>query len=147
MYTLWMYNADDLMEINGRYVLPAIARWSLDGKGGFSSISIDRSTSPNTLIGINYSITGQAYVQSFELAPDGRPAANSGSTGRAWCCGTGTAARPRRSTAPARWPFPGRNFQGVAKDGSYLFANSSGLAIPGRAARRSTSWSWSRTGR
>ena len=40
--SLWMYNADDLMEINGRYVLPAVARWGVKGVGGFSSIGIDR---------------------------------------------------------------------------------------------------------
>ena len=32
--SLWMYNADDLMEIDGRYVLPAVARWSATGESG-----------------------------------------------------------------------------------------------------------------
>ena len=36
--SLWMYNADDLMEIDGRYVLPAVARWRVKGAGGLSSI-------------------------------------------------------------------------------------------------------------
>ena len=38
---LWMYNADDLMEIDGRFVLPAVAHWRARGTGGFSSISVD----------------------------------------------------------------------------------------------------------
>jgi hypothetical protein len=55
-----MYNADDILEIDGHFVLPAIARWDVEGHGGLSSISLDRSTIPNRLTGINYSKRGEA---------------------------------------------------------------------------------------
>ena len=74
---LWMYNADDILEINGRFVLPAVARWTVHGSGGLSSISIDRSVTPNQLKGINYTKNGQAYIQSFDLAENGMLAQNS----------------------------------------------------------------------
>ena len=70
--SLWMYNADDLMEINGRYVLPAVARWGVKGVGGFSSIGIDRTTKPTTLTAINYTQTGTAWSQSFDLDAAGQ---------------------------------------------------------------------------
>ena len=57
---LWMYNADDLVEISGRLVLPAMARWTAHGPGGLSSISLDRSAKPHQLKAINYSRKGQA---------------------------------------------------------------------------------------
>ena len=67
-----MYNADDLLEIDGQFVLPAVARWSVKGDGGLSSIGIDRSARPATLTGINYSQTGPAWAHTFALGPDGR---------------------------------------------------------------------------
>ena len=42
--SLWVYNVDDLMIVSGRYVLPAVARWKVQGVGGLSSLTVDRST-------------------------------------------------------------------------------------------------------
>ena len=48
---LFMFNADDILKIRGRYVLPAVARWTVHGHGGLSSMSIDRSASRDQLRG------------------------------------------------------------------------------------------------
>ena len=127
--TLWMYNADDLMEIDGRYVLPAVARWSVKGDGGLSSIGIDRSTSPTTLTGINYSQNGTAWSHSFQLDRDGR--VQHGATEAEHelnllaTFGPGpTSVRSTRSAV-----VPGTNFQGIGTSGPYRFVNSSSLKV------------------
>ena len=68
---LFMFNADDILKIRGRYVLPAVARWTVHGHGGLSSISIDRSASRDQLRGINYTKSGPTYIQTFKLAKSG----------------------------------------------------------------------------
>jgi hypothetical protein len=130
--SLWMYNADDLMEIDGRFVLPAVARWTVSGTGGLSSIGLDRSTRPASLTAINYSETGTAWSQTIALGADGRVRN-----------GTRTAGSPLRLTS-AYGPVPatvvstrsrvveGTNFQGIGTSGRYRLVNSSSLMLDGR---------------
>lgn len=130
--SLWMYNADDLMEIDGRYVLPAVAHWSVKGAGGLSSIGIDRSTSPTSLIGINYTERGTGWAQTFELDADGRPRPGATEAEHELTLvssfGPGPAVvRSTRSTV-----VPGTNFQGIGTSGPYRFVNSSSLLLDGR---------------
>ncbi|HEY5981538.1 MAG TPA: hypothetical protein VIT41_18080 [Microlunatus sp.] len=130
--SLWMFNADDLMEIDGRFVLPAVARWSVQGRGGLSSIGVDRSTRPATLTGINYSETGTAWSHSFTLTADGR-VRNGATTGEHQLdlirgFGPGSAAiRSSRSAV-----VQGTNFQGIGASGPYRFVNSSSLMLDGK---------------
>jgi len=129
---LFMFNADDIMKIDGRYVLPAVARWTVSGHGGLSSISIDRSTTPDRLRSINYTTSGQAYMQSFELAADGSLVANGRRTARDLVLTNrfGQQGPPVHSISSV--VVPGGSFQGVAGAGSFGFANSSSLRINGR---------------
>ncbi len=126
---LWMYNADDLLEVSGRFVLPAVAHWSVHGRGGLSSISLDRSVTPSELKGINYSREGQAYVHSFPLANNGllqsRGARKSG--GLLLKNRFGEKGRQVHSARSLR--IAGTSYQGVASAGRYTFANSSGLRL------------------
>lgn len=131
--TLWMYNADDILRINGRFVLPAVARWSVEGTGGLSSISIDRSTSPSQLTAINYSKDVRATVQSFDLDADGGLAVDSerspgGLTLRNRYGQSGRTVHSARSAV-----VEGSSFQGVATVGKHTLVNSSALRINGRA--------------
>ena len=130
--TLWMYNADDLMEIDGRYVLPAVARWSVTGTGGLSSIGIDRSTSPTTLTGINYNQNGTAWSQSFELDADGRLVRGSSTAKLELNLNSTFGPGPSliRSTRSA--VIPGTNFQGIGVTGPYRMVNSSSLLVDGK---------------
>lgn len=130
---LWMYNADDLMRIDGRYVLPAVARWSVRGAGGgLSSLGVDRAAGTATLTSVNYTETGTAWTQSLPLDETGRlrpsstPAANDLVLTRTFGPGPATV-RSRRPT-----PVPGTNFQGVGAASGYRFLNSSSLMLDGR---------------
>lgn len=129
---LWMYNADDIVKIRGHYVLPAIARWTVHGRGGLSSISIDRSTSPARLTGINYSKSGQAYIQSFELDANGLLAPNSRRADHDLYVTNKFGDRHRTVHSTSSLVVRGSSFQGVASSGAYGFANSSALHISGR---------------
>jgi hypothetical protein len=129
---LWMYNADDLVQVRGHYVLPAVARWTVHGRGGLSSISIDRSSTPSRLTGINYTKGGQAYIQSFQLASNGLLASKAPrATHDLWLKNSygehGRVVHSARSLAVS-----GSSFQGVATIGPYGFANSSALNLGGR---------------
>lgn len=128
--TLWMYNADDIVEIDGRFVLPAVARWSVHGQGGLSSISLDRSVSPNQLTGINYTRYGQAYVQRFDLAKDGLLAPRDARAEGDLVVRNefGEPGRVVRSVSSRA--IPGTSYQGVGAIGRYTLANSSGLRTP-----------------
>jgi hypothetical protein len=134
---LWMYNADDLMVISGHVVLPAVAHWTVHGRGGLSSISLDLSSRPHQLIGINYSRKGRAYLSSFPLARsgllDGRGAGRTraGLTLRNQFGEGGRVVRSARSSH-----IPGTSYQGVASAGPYTFANSSGLRMRSRPGER-----------
>jgi hypothetical protein len=130
--TLWMYNADDLMEIDGRYVLPAVARWSVKGEGGFSSIGIDRSSHPTTLTGINYNQNGTAWSQSFELDADGR--LQHGATRAKHELNLTSTFGPGPATVRSTKSsvVPGSNFQGIGTSGPYRFVNSSSLKVNGK---------------
>ncbi|GAA3698007.1 hypothetical protein GCM10022204_12800 [Microlunatus aurantiacus] len=129
---LWMYNADDLMEIDGHFVLPAVAHWRARGTGGFSSISVDPTTSPRTLTAINFTQTQTSWAQTFQLDRAGR-------------LRTGAAAADRPLSLVGRYgPSPagirssrsrivtGSNFQGIGSFGPYGLVNSSSLKIDGR---------------
>lgn len=132
---LWMYNADDILKINGHYVLPAVARWTVHGRGGLSSISIDRSVTPNQLKGINYTKNGQAYIQSFNLAENGLLAANNSRTAHDMYLRSRFGDQGRVVHSVRSLLIPGANYQGVASAGAYSFANSSALRT-GRSARK-----------
>lgn len=130
---LWMYNADDLMRIGGRYVLPAVARWSVRGEGGgLSSLGISRSGGSTVLTSINYSQTGRAWSQTFPLDAQGRLQRTSTAAAHDLVLtssfGPGPASLRSRGTAAV----PGTNFQGIGRSGHYRIANSSSLMLDGR---------------
>ena len=129
---LFMFNADDIMKIRGQFVLPAVARWTVSGHGGLSSISLDRSTTPDRLRSINYTKSGQAYMQSFELAADGSLAANSRSTDHDLVLTNRFGQRGPAVHSVSSVVVPGGSYQGVAGAGAFGFANSSSLRINGR---------------
>ncbi len=124
---LWMYNADDILRIRGRFVLPAVSGWSVSGSGGLSSISIDRSTTPSQLTAINYSKDDRAYIQNFDLETDGRLAANSDQSRHSLSLRNmfGQGGRVVRSADSD--VLDGSSFQGVATIGDFSLANSSAL--------------------
>ena len=130
--SLWLYNVDDLMIINGRYVLPAVARWKVQGVGGLSSLAVDRSASPARLTGISYSETGTAWSQSFALDAAGlvrrgaRRAEHELNLIRAYGP-VPAAVRSITSTS-----VPGTNYQGIGTAGRYRIVNSSSLMLDGR---------------
>lgn len=126
---LWMYNADDLLKVSGRFVLPAVAHWKVSGAGGLSSISLDRSARPAQLRGINYSTRGQAYVSSFALADDGLLRPNRRRTPHDLILANDFGQPGRVVHSASSRLIAGTNFQGVATAGRYTFANSSGLAL------------------
>jgi hypothetical protein len=130
---LFMFNADDILKIRGRYVLPAVARWTVHGSGGLSSISIDRSASRDWLRGVNYTKIGPAYVQSFKLAKSGLLARSRGRASHDLAVRNrwGQRGRVVRSVSSSR--IPGTSYQGVGSTGRYSFANSSA-----RKTRRGT---------
>ena len=130
---LWMYNADDILKIRGHYVLPAVARWTVHGSGGLSSISIDRSTTPSRLTGINYSKGGRAYLQSFDLDANGLLVASSKRAAHDLYVRNKFGEHRRVVHSTSSMIVPGSSFQGVASMGAYKFANSSALHISGRA--------------
>lgn len=133
---LWMYNADDILEIDGRFVLPAIARWSVHGNGGLSSISLDRSVTPNQLMGINYTRYGQAYIHSFQLAKDGLLAPRDVRAADDMFVKNEFGEKGRLVHSVSSWAIPGTSYQGVGGVRRYTFANSSGLRIVGRGPKR-----------
>lgn len=130
---LWMYNADDILKVDGRYVLPAVARWRVTGLGGLSSLSLDQTTVPTRLVGIDYSKAGQATLQSFDLAaPDGRLADGPGASGHDLALANTLGENGRVVRSSSFETIPGSSFQGVARFGPYTFANSSALRYGGR---------------
>lgn len=130
---LLMYNSDDLLEIGGRFVLPAVSRWKVSGEGGMSSISIDRTTAPNQLRSINYAKSGTAHIQSFALEPDGALATGAGRTPGGLTLTAGFGRRgPAALHSVSSDEIAGSSFQGVASSGAYGFANSSSMRLNGR---------------
>ena len=129
--TLWMYNADDIMEIDGRFVLPAVTGWTVEGRGGLSSISLDRSSSPARMRAINYSRAGAAHIQSFELDPNGRLAANDQRAQGGLVLRNSFGENRRVVGSVDSLTIPGSSFQGVATVGRYGLANSSALRFNG----------------
>lgn len=130
--SLWMYNADDLMRIDGRYVLPAVARWSVQGAGGLSSITVDRSAGSTRLTGINYSEHGTAWTQSFELGPDGMIRPGSSQAGHRLDLIADYGPGPARVRSSRSSEVPGSNYQGIGVSGRHRFVNSSSLLLGGR---------------
>lgn len=135
--SLWLYNADDLLRINGRYVLPAVARWSVSGTGGLSSLGVDRTTRTTRLVGITYSETGTAWSHTLELDRSGllrpvrKPAVRQLRLTRDFGPGPGSVLSGTSSV------LPGTNYQGIGTvrgdDGRrYRIANSSSLMLAGR---------------
>ena len=130
---LLMFNADDIMKIDGRFVLPAVARWTVSGHGGLSSISLDRSTTPDRLRSINYTKSGQAYMQSFDLAERRLARAEQPSHGsRSGAHAIASASGDRRCTASAPWSFRAGATRVSPAPEPFGFANSSSLRINGR---------------
>ncbi len=131
---LWMYNADDILKVDGHYVLPAVARWRASGVGGLSSLSLDQTTVPTRLVGIDYSKAGHATLQSFDLAaPDGRLTGNASQSGQALTLTNTLGEDGRLVHSNSSQTIPGSSFQGIARYGPYTFANSSALHVGGRA--------------
>lgn len=130
--SLWMYNADDLMVIDGRYVLPAVARWGVKGAGGFSSIGLDRSTKPTTLTAINYTQTGTAWSQSFDLDATGRLQNGTRKPADELTLTSDFGPGPATIRSTRSVVVPGTNFQGIGTSGKYRFVNSSSLLVDGR---------------
>lgn len=130
--SLWLYNVDDLLMINGRYVLPAVARWKVQGIGGLSSLGVDRSTSRARLTGINYNETGSAWSQSFALDATGlvRQPAGRAEQELNLIRAYGRVQAAVRSATSA--PVPGTNYQGIGTAGRYRILNSSSLMLDGR---------------
>jgi hypothetical protein len=126
---LWMYNADDLLEISGRFVLPAVAHWSVHGRGGLSSISIDRSVTPSELKGINYSRDGQAFVHSFRLAANGLLQSRGAADSDGLLLRNRFGEKGRRVHSAHFSAIVGTRYQGIGSAGRYTFANSSGLRL------------------
>ena len=129
--SLWMFNADDLLEIDGHLVLPAVAHWSASGRGGLSSISVERSATHDRLVAVNFTRTGRTWLTGFDLDRTGRPATRSRPAGAhlALTPRTGPTRDVARSVTAV--PVPGRHFQGAARWRRYGFANSSALALDG----------------
>jgi len=125
---LFVFNADDILKIKGRFVLPAVARWTVHGHGGLSSISIDRSASPDQLKAINYTKSGPTYIQNFNLRKDGLLASSRGRAAHDLAIRNRWGERRRvvHSVNSAR--IPGASYQGVGEAGRYCFATSSALA-------------------
>ncbi|HEY5783374.1 MAG TPA: hypothetical protein VIT65_01225 [Microlunatus sp.] len=130
--SLWMYNADDLLEIDGQFVLPAVAHWSVKGDGGLSSIGIDRSARPATLTGITYSQTGPAWAHTFALGPDGRVQSGTRAAAHELDLVTDFGPSPVTIRSIRSAVIPGSNFQGIGTSGPYRFANSSSLMVDGK---------------
>lgn len=134
---LWMYNADDLMVIDGHYVLPAVARWSVTGQGGLSSLGLDRtpgrtSLGRTSLISITYSETGTAWTHTFPLDASGqlRQSKKRAADELSLTSSFGPGPSPVYSTASSI--VPGTNYQGIGAIGRHRIANSSSLRLDGR---------------
>lgn len=133
---LWMYNVDDLLQISGRYVLPAVTRWTASGAGGFSSMSLDRTSSPGELKTINYSSTEHAYVHSFALADSGLLQGNDVPTAHDLMI-LNRYGEPGRVVHSSRaMTLKGWHYQGVGVTGRYTFANSSRMRTPRSGSRK-----------
>ncbi len=130
--SLFMYNADDLMEIDGRFVLPAVARWSVSGVGGLSSIGLHRSGSASSLVSITYSETGTAWSQSLALGADGRVQNGSRRASSALVLTKQFGPGPTTISSTRSRVVPGTNYQGIGTAGAYGFVNSSSLLLDGR---------------
>ena len=128
---LFMFNADDILKIRGRYVLPAVARWTVHGHGGMSSISIDRSASRDQLRGINYTKSGRTYIQTFKLAKSGLLAQSRGRGSHDMAIRNRWGQRGRVVRSVSSLTIPGASYQGVGSAGRYSFANSSALKARG----------------
>ena len=129
---LWMYNADDLMEIDGHFVLPAVARWSVAGQGGLSSLGLDRAKRRTSLISITYSETGTAWTHTFPLDASGqlRQSKRRAVDELSLTSSFGPGPSPIYSTASS--VVPGTNYQGIGAIGRHRIANSSSLMLDSR---------------
>ena len=128
---LFMFNADDILKIHGRYVLPAVARWTVHGHGGLSSMSIDRSASRDQLRGINYTKSGPTYIQTLRLAKSGLLARGRGRGAHDLVVRNRWGQRGRVVRSVGSLTIPGASYQGVGSAGRYSFANSSALKARG----------------
>lgn len=129
---LWMYNADDLMQIDGHFVLPAVARWSVTGNGGLSSLGLERTRRATRLISITYSETGTAWSHTFPLDATGqlRRSKQRAKAELTLTSSYGPGPDLIRSTASSI--VPGSNYQGIGAIGRHRIANSSSLMLDGR---------------
>lgn len=128
---VWLFNADDLLEIDGHYVLPAAARWSVAGDGAASSIALERRSGADRLAAINYTKTGPTRIHSFALDRQGVLASGPRPVASPLVLTTGFGEKKRAVASVASMTVPGTHFQGVAGWRRYRFANSSALRLNG----------------
>jgi hypothetical protein len=112
-------------------VLPAVARWTVHGLGGLSSMSLDRSGSRDQLRGINYTKNGPTYIQSFTLAKSGLLARSRGRGSQDLAVRNRWGERGRVVRSVSSLTIPGASYQGVGSAGRYSFANSSAMKSRG----------------
>lgn len=132
--SLWMYNADDLLKIDGHYVLPAVSRWAVGKGGGLSSISIARTSGQDQLKTINYTRSGTTYVHGFGLDRHGLITSGEKLPGRLELRNRfGEHRRVVRSAGTS--VVPGDHYQGIGRLKPYTFVNSSALRLGGPTSR------------
>ncbi len=133
---VWLYNADDLLTIDGHFVLPAVARWSVSGSGGASSISLHRRAGQDRLTTITYTKTGPTRVHAFALDRHGLLTAGPTTANQPLVLTTGFGEKRRVIRSMGATTLDGTNFQGVGTWGRYRFANSSALRLAGPSSPR-----------
>ncbi|MFT4166575.1 MAG: hypothetical protein QM650_15150 [Microlunatus sp.] len=129
---LWMYNADDLMQIDGHFVLPAVARWSVAGNGGLSSLGLERTRRETRLISITYSETGTAWSHTFPLDATGLLRRSKQRAADELTLTSSYGPGPDLVHSTASSIVPGSNYQGIGAIGRHRIANSSSLMLDGR---------------
>lgn len=126
---LWLYNLDDLLEVDGHLVLPAVASWSVTGHGGLSSISADPGS--HQLTGVDFRRSGQAWVQSVALGADGLPRSPASPTRHPLVLTPRTGGPSAPVVSARTTAVPGGHYQGVARWHGDLLASSSSYPVDG----------------
>ena len=138
---LWMYNADDILKVDGRYVLPAVGRWRVTGLGGLSSLSldqIDRADPPGRHRLLEGRAGHAAELRSRRRRTGGWPTVRRRPV-RTSSWPTPSVRGPGGAQRQLRRAIPGSSFQGIARYGPYTLRQLVGPALRragGRCDRR-----------